>query len=128
MFNKKYCENCKEKINKKNNFCPSCGTKLRNSEKDWGMLGKTDKIDERDFQSPFLGSFSGKILNNMLGNVMKMLEKEMQKEVKNTEKMPKTNFKLMINGKEVNLNNQNAPVKKEEKKKMTKKLNLKKNN
>ena len=61
MFNKKSCKKCGEKVNKKYNFCPSCGSNINDSKEDWGMLGKTDSIDEEAFQSPFFGGFSGKI-------------------------------------------------------------------
>lgn len=121
MFNKKYCEGCGEKTSKRDRFCSSCGVKINNSKKeDWGMLGKTDSVDEGVFQSPFFGSFSGKILNNMIGNTLRMLEKEMQREMKNVEKMPRANFKLMINGKEIKFNDQNRLLKKEQPKRMPK--------
>ena len=45
------------------------------------------------------------MLNNMLGNAMKMLEKEMR----SMEKSPRSNFKLMINGKEIQIGQQKKP-------------------
>lgn len=105
MFKKKNCQKCNEKINKKSNFCPNCGFKLKETKKeDWGLLGKNDSIKEENFQTPFFGGFSGKILNNMIGSAMKMLEKELQKENLNQEKGYNSNFKLMINGKEIKFN------------------------
>ena len=103
MFNKKNCKKCNEKLSNKYKFCPNCGIRL--NEKDWGMLGKTDAINMNQ-QNSFAG---GGMLNKMLGNAMKMLEREMGKQ----ENSPKTNFKLMINGKEVKFNNQiqKQPVK-----------------
>jgi len=105
MFNKKYCRNCREKVSSKYRFCPSCGAEIKNyREEDWGMLGREDLIEE-EFMSPFFTGFSGKMLNNMLGNAFKMLEKEM----KNIEKSPNSNFRLMINGKEIQIGQQKKP-------------------
>jgi len=119
MFNKKYCKECGEKTNKKYRFCPSCGTEINNHKKeDWGMLGKSDSIDEGSFQSPFFGGFSGKMLNSMIGNVMKMLEKEMQKDMKDTQKIPRSNFKLMINGKEIKFSNPKEQIKQDKPKRI----------
>lgn len=97
------CKRCNKKISKKDKFCPNCGIRLDNSkEKDWGMLGKKDEINTKNFQNPFFEGIGGGMLNKMLGNAMRMLEKEMQK----SENSPKTNFKLMINGKEVKIDEQ----------------------
>lgn len=110
MFNKKTCKKCGEKISDKYNFCPHCSSPLNaDAEKeDWGMLGKNDF--DNDFQSlsnNLFGGISGGMLNKMLSSALKILEKEMKKEVKNQNFQPKTNIRLMINGKEINLNNQN---------------------
>jgi len=103
MFNKRYCKNCREKVSTKYRFCPSCGSEIKNyKEEDWGMLGREDVFGEESVASPFFTGFSGKILNNMLGSALKMLEKEM----KNAEKTPKSNFRLMINGKEIQIGQQ----------------------
>ena len=100
MFNKRYCKSCKEKVNSKYKFCPSCGMEIENyREEDWGMLGREDILDDESFKNPFFGGFSAKMLNSLLGNAFKMLEKEM----KSMEKVPRSNFKLMINGKEINV-------------------------
>ncbi|MCA9487877.1 MAG: zinc ribbon domain-containing protein [Nanoarchaeota archaeon] len=106
MFNKKSCANCGEKLKENYEFCPSCGIHLKsNSKKDWGMLGKNDALN-RDTNSEF-GNFGGGFLNRMIGNTLKMLEKEMQKEMKqfnSPNKLPSSNIRLMINGKEVKPN------------------------
>ena len=99
MFGKKYCKRCGNAVRKKNNFCSNCGVRL-NYEEDWGLLGKTDSAEKDFFEDSFFGGFSGRMLNNMIGTTMKMLEKEMQKEIKNMEKMPGSNVRLMINGRE----------------------------
>ena len=107
MFNKKFCDNCKEKIKASYEFCPTCGNPLKtNSKKKYGMLGKRDNIDGSQNMFEGMGGLSGGILNKMMGSAMKMLEKEMNKEFgmqnpQNKNSKTKTKIKLMINGKEV---------------------------
>lgn len=103
MFNKRCCRNCREKVSSKYRFCPSCGREIESyREEDWGMLGREDIFDDESFANPFFAGFGGKMLNSMLGNAFKMLEKEM----KNMEKSPGSNFRLMINGKEIQIGQQ----------------------
>ncbi len=112
MFKKKTCRKCGNKINDKYGFCPYCGNPFSNKikNKDWGLLGKDDTNEFGEFSKSIFGGISGKMLNKMLGSTMKMLEKEIQKEMKNeNSQKPMTNFRLMINGKEINLNNLNNP-------------------
>ncbi len=104
MFNKKTCPYCNKKINSENNFCPNCGInlkkgKVQENKKNWGMLGKEDKIEQQEI----LPGMSGGMLGKMLQGAMKMLEKEMQKDMKK-DNFQNQNFKLMINGKEIGLN------------------------
>lgn len=131
MFNKITCKKCKEKVSKKDSFCPNCGNylapyKKKKDEDDWGMLGKEDKIDEDPFSSPLFKGLGGGMLNKMLANTMKMLEKEMQKSLKDAERMavdPSTNFELYINGKKVdpkNIKVTQMPLQFTEKKTITK--------
>src|SRR3989344_5337473 len=107
MFGKKrYCKNCREKVSSKYRFCPSCGAEIESyREEDWGMIGREDIFGEESFASPFFTGFSGKIFKSMLGNTLRMLEKEM----KNSEKSHKSNFRLMINGKEIQIGQQKKP-------------------
>lgn len=104
MFNKKKCQECQGKLDSKFDFCPYCGTDVRNpSDKDeWGMLGKNDLPDQSLADNSLLGGLSGKMLNKMLSNAMKMLEKEMQK---GSVEQPRSNFELFINGKKVSPEN-----------------------
>jgi HSP20 family molecular chaperone IbpA len=115
MFSKKICKKCGEKLNKKYSFCPICGTPLnkRIQDDDFGMLGRNDFFENSDALSTSLfGGLSGGIMNKMFNNAMKMLEKELQQNMKNQNNpnmnnlnnMPRTKFRLMINGKEINLN------------------------
>jgi len=111
MFNKKRCPRCRNKTRESFNFCPSCGLKLNSNSKDWGMIGKNDYVNQEE--NFLMGGIGSGILNKMLAGTMKMLEKELSKEMIKEEKqskMPKTKIKLMINGKEVNIDG--TPIKK----------------
>ena len=122
MFNKKKCGKCGEKINKNFDFCPYCGNHLSNSNEDWGMLGKNDSVNEfENFPKLMFGGISGNMISKMFGSAIKMLEKELQKEIKSingNENITQSNFRLMINGREIPLNQnkkQETKHKKEEK-------------
>tara|TARA_Y100000310_G_scaffold107162_1_gene105590 strand:- start:3716 stop:4363 length:648 start_codon:yes stop_codon:yes gene_type:complete len=107
MFGKKTCNNCKEKISEKHNFCPNCGSSFtKKSNKDSGMLGEDDFMDNRNnFAGPnIFGGIGGKMIGKMFENAMRVLEKEMEKEIKRKGQKQdvKTNFQLFINGKKIN--------------------------
>mgnify|MGYP002639061680 FL=1 len=68
MFKKK-CNNCNGSISKKDNFCNSCGTKLKNSD-DLGLFGKNDSTP--GFEQLKLP----KGLNLILNSLMKNLDKQ----------------------------------------------------
>ncbi len=116
---RKKCKKCGEKVNSKHRFCSNCGTPLKKaSQEDWGMLGKNDIEEQNAFPNSLLDGLTGNMINKMLGGAMKMLEREMKKEISKENIQPKTNVRLMINGKEINLNNvQSQPkeIKKREK-------------
>jgi HSP20 family molecular chaperone IbpA len=119
----KKCKNCNKKIKKNYSFCPSCGAKIQENEKDYGLLGKSDF--EKKEKNSFLGGISDKIMMKMIGNAMKMIEKEFEKELKDNEvkNIDSPKLKLMINGKEIFNNNQDdSKNKKQSKEKNTKKL------
>jgi hypothetical protein len=101
MFKKKKCKNCNKNIKDDYDFCPSCGYPIKDSLKEWGMLGKEDLEMENPLDELFTG-ISGKMINKMIGTALKVIEKEMQKE---DVQQPHTNIRLSINGKEINLNN-----------------------
>jgi len=83
-------------------FCPYCGNALNdNFENDWGILGRDDNPNFVRNSNPF----GNDMISKMLGGAVRMLQKEMQKGMGNENFQPNSNFKLMINGKEVNLNN-----------------------
>jgi hypothetical protein len=114
MFNKRNCKRCGEKISNKYSFCPRCGTPIgkKKREEDFGMLGEDDSMEDLDiFSNSLFGKLGGGVMNKMLANAMKTLEKEMQTGAKaqnpNLNNFPRTKFRLMINGKEINLNNGN---------------------
>jgi HSP20 family molecular chaperone IbpA len=137
MFSKKTCKRCGRKTKKSDSFCPTCGTPLNKTQRkeDFGMLGEDDSFDEIESLSNSLfgnmGGLGGGFMNKMISNTMKMLEKEMEKEMQGrgnkpqnqNNNMPRTKIKLMINGKEINLNNgmEEAPnLEKNEKSKVIK--------
>ena len=107
---KKKCYKCKSNISKKFEFCPYCGATTNFVKKeDYGFLGRGDQEVEDMLETPMMGFGSG-MLGKVLNNTMRMLQKELQKEMKQTERqgeenIPKTNFKLYVNGKKINLGN-----------------------
>lgn len=123
MFKKKECPRCKNKIGKKNNFCPYCGAQIQDNDEDWGMLGKNDFIEEKNlFENSLLNGFGGKIINKMFNNAMRMLEKEMQKNQEFPKQNSNSHFELFINGKRINPENikvTRKPIQKENAKQKT---------
>lgn len=128
MFNKRTCQRCGKKTSKDNSFCPRCGTPLKKSQRkeDFGMLGEDDSFDKIDSLSNSLfggmGGLGGGFMNKMLNSTFKMLEKEMQREMQkgatsqnqnNSNIFPGTKIRLMINGKEININNSKENTKQE---------------
>jgi len=74
MFKKK-CQNCKEKVDRKFNFCPWCGVNLKcknENKEDYGMIGNDDNLQNQvnEMQLPFG-------LNGIFNSLVKQLEKEM---------------------------------------------------
>ena len=104
MFGKK-CPRCNSKVGRKDVFCHDCGLKIQNNkQKDYGLLGEKDIIEEELrplFNSNMLGGISAPMLNKMLSGAMKMLEKEMGGLNKEQTSID-SNFQLFINGKRVN--------------------------
>ena len=125
MFNKKRCKRCGEKNSNKARFCSACGFVLENgTSEDYGMLGKEDSIKEEDILgTSIFGGFSEKMISKMMGSAFKMLEKELQKGMNENSSInnQRTNFRLMINGKEIPINN---PKKMKEKRKVIKSIPL----
>lgn len=114
---RKKCKKCGEKVNFKHKFCSNCGTPLKKvKQKDWGMLGENDFEEQDPFSNSLLEGFTGNMFNKMLGSAMKMLEKEMKKEILREDIQPRTNVRLMINGKEINLSDVKSQPKEIEKK------------
>ena len=102
MGNKKRCENCNEKLKSSYSYCPNCGMPTKNNEKNYGLLGKRELKSQTPLAPEIFSGIGSGVLNKMLGNAMKMLEKEMKKGV-NPNPLPNSKVKIMINGKELNL-------------------------
>jgi hypothetical protein len=106
MLKKKKCPRCNRKNKPSFDFCPHCGNQLnKNMNRDYGMLGKTDSVNQLDLLSKSL--FGSGMLGKMLGGTMKMLEKEMRNMQNNAQPnpniQPQTNFQMFVNGKPVNM-------------------------
>ena len=128
MFKKKVCKNCRKKTSGTHDFCPYCGAPINNEPENQGLLGTRDiERDFENFSNPFFSGFGEKMFNKMLGSTMRMLEKEMQRGVKK-ESYPKTNIRLMINGKEINLNENKSQNNKSKQKKKNLPNNLSQEN
>ena len=97
-------------------FCSNCGIRLDKMDNDWGMLGEHDETNEfEQFSRNMLGGVGGNMLGKMFEGAMRMLEKEMQKEMKSIKTNPKTDIRLFINGKRINLNNSDVQEQKSKK-------------
>ncbi len=72
MF-KKRCKSCGEKIQKKFEFCPYCGTKSKNQE-DYGMLGRDDLVPAQETRNEIKLPLG---LNKIMGGLMKQLDREL---------------------------------------------------
>lgn len=96
MFNRKYCNKCENRIKKEFNFCPNCGTNLKNDhEREYGFLGKEDI---NDLKLPFGFNMLLKPLMKELSKQMAELEKESNYEerISNHGKPVKTSFSIHI--------------------------------
>ena len=84
MFGKKKCGNCGEKVSDSYSFCPYCRSSLgkhdANNDGEWGLLGKTDSLDEINMPSGFNHLFNS--LLNGLNTQFKELENQAKKEQK----------------------------------------------
>jgi hypothetical protein len=142
MFNKKTCQRCGRKTSKDNSFCPSCGTPLKRGQRkeEFGMLGEDDSFNEiNPFSNSIFGGMGGfggineGFMNKIFSNAMKMveeMEREKQRGIKpqnqSSNNFPRTKIKLMINGKEINLNNGIRESQNTEKKEVQKTIKFKK--
>ena len=103
MFFKKSnkCENCNSKINNKFSFCPYCGSNLTNEEKnikEYGLLGKDDRINTEVIANNQPFGFG--ITEKMIGSLMNHLLKNLDKQFKNIDEdnFNKTEIKSLPNG------------------------------
>ncbi len=74
------CNNCKSNMEKDFDFCPYCGSRVGNLEKerrDFGMLGKNDAIKEEIQPSPLAGmGITDKMLNSLINSMMKSIDQQ----------------------------------------------------
>lgn len=71
MFKKK-CRGCAEKVDRKFNYCPNCGSSFKTrDESDFGMLGSSDTGGvEEELKLPFG-------VEKIMGSLVKQLEKQL---------------------------------------------------
>lgn len=112
MF-KKRCLRCKNKTERKFDFCPYCGYNMKKADsEDYGFLGKDDVIEEIDSSFGFGGSMIDKLFSKAmkeLPSIIKSMEQQMNNETKssaNFPNFPNSNMKIRfaINGKEIPIN------------------------
>lgn len=107
MLNKKKCQNCNERIKNSYNFCPNCGFQLKEPSKNWGMLGKDDKIKQEPIQPKILGGISGNIINKLMTKAVKDISK-MQGNI--SEKEMQEAMKSLFPGVKVTVKKTNSPL------------------
>ena len=108
MF-KKRCSNCERKLGKSYSYCPYCGKNI-SDKGDYGLLGKND-FDQTNQANLSGGSFMEKLFSTAMNMVEKQIKQISEKPNFQNQSLPQnTNFRLVINGKEVKLPNQiNSP-------------------
>jgi len=84
FFNKKKkkqsCPECDAKIEVKFQFCPECGTSLINpvnEERSFGMLGRSDEIQQTQPSHTFGLGITDKMIGSLFNTLAKSLEKEL---------------------------------------------------
>src|SRR3989344_1967449 len=90
MFERK-CLKCGRKISREYDFCPHCGNNIKREidEREFGLLGKNDKIDFPDLgmKMPFGFNRIFSSLVNQLDKQFKELDKEIGKEAEMKERL-----------------------------------------
>ncbi|MBX4196262.1 zinc ribbon domain-containing protein [Candidatus Pacearchaeota archaeon] len=96
------CEQCSSHVEDTFSFCPYCGSNLVNKEADmreFGMLGKTDVIDEDTTPNMFGGfSITEKIIGSLVNNLAKNLDKQLRDMDKPEIRSLPNGIKIKING------------------------------
>ena len=118
MFSKKQdCPKCKSSVKADFDFCPHCGSDIRNAEKDlqdYGLLGKNDVT-----QTPLVGGgsmgFSDKLINSIFTQLMKTLEQQMRGTPQQAEN---TEVRQLPNGIIMTVNSQRKPAPKANKRRV----------
>lgn len=106
MFKKK-CSKCENNVRKDYEFCPFCGNNFNKMtpKEDYGLIGKTDNIEDLKENNPFEENLMDKIFKSamkMLESQLKNLPKELKENMKNPSPMPnKLNVQFFVNGKKI---------------------------
>ncbi len=85
------CENCDSLVSRKYSFCPHCGYNLLDLEeemKDFGMLGRSDLVEEELIKNSIAQNSLGitdKILGSLVNSLMKNLDKQFRTSLENAE-------------------------------------------
>lgn len=95
------CEECGSKSEDKFSFCPFCGNSfvdLQKEREDFGLLGKSDYIENEGEPMQNFGMMD-KLVNSMVNSMMKNLDKQFREQFKDIEKdLGKTEVKTFPNG------------------------------
>src|SRR3989344_7767233 len=72
------CFACNSKIDKNYSFCPHCGEQLNIDDKDFGFLGKHDKVQQNNQAEnmQFGLGITDKVLGSLINSLVKNLDKQ----------------------------------------------------
>jgi RNA polymerase subunit RPABC4/transcription elongation factor Spt4 len=102
MAEKIKCKECGERLEDDFDFCPYCGEEANNEK--YGFLGKNDSFNKNKI-SKNLGNKS--LFEEALGGAVKMLSKELNiGRIASGFMMPNSKMELYVNGRKVNMSNE----------------------
>lgn len=85
MFGSEKCPKCNSKVKEKFDFCPYCACDLRDPEKDmkdFGLLGKDNKVEGYPLIGGGSMGFSDKMINSLINGLIKAIDREVNGNVK----------------------------------------------
>ena len=101
MLKKKKCGKCGEGTKDSFEFCPSCGDRLKNSDENFGMLGRNDSVPGRNEIRLPMG------LNTIFNSLLKTLNQEFNQLNKDMNNQP--TFKSKPNSKGLSISISTSP-------------------